>query len=1123
MSIVSHNPVTVRVEKVFIPTYLPAPPDRNPMFLEKRVYQGSSGKVYPLPFTDRISEEKTDREWTAIYIENDFLEVMILPEIGGRIHAIYDKIRDYDLIYRQSVIKPALVGLAGSWISGGIEFNWAQHHRPATFLPCDYAIEEHDDGSAIVWLGDHEPMTRMKSMHGVCLTPDRAFVELKVRVYNRTPLPQTFLWWANAATKVHEGYQSFFPPDVRFVADHAKRAMSTFPLCDGVYYGVDYGERARSGVPEDERPRRFVPPHISGAVTDLPDYAPNDLSWYANIPVPTSYMCVGSEGDFFGGYDHYKKAGIVHVADHRFAPGKKQWTWGNHDFGYAWDRNLSDDEAPYIELMAGVFTDNQPDFSHLAPWETKQWSQFWYGIGEIGPPVAATEDAALSVKFVNGKALVGICATAEFTGARIWMWSAGQGHKQTANLSPNAPYFFEVDCNDASLLIEVSDADSGRLLVYFWTPSSPDEPPEMPTPATEIAAPEEIATTDELYLAGRHLDQYRHATRSPEDYWQEILKRDSDDWRANNALGLASLRRGEMFEARTYFDRAIQRLTSRNGNPEQGDAFYNRGITNRWQSREPEDYDDFAKAAWNSSHALAARLAMAEIDCTRRRFRSALVNIDAALDLGVLNLWARNLKALILRELGRTEQSARLFAETRRLDPLDAASRLLSTPDQPRIDLRTRVDVAYDLIRAGFLSDVEAAIGDIAKRDRAQLAAEDARNLGALPLAFHVLRFCVRPYGDERKENWLKIAADEPAEYCHPHRPEDLMVLAGADESSLYYLGCLDYDRRRYKRAIDSWEKSAAYDPSFPTVWRNLGIAYFNVRKDGDKAREAYEKAFAASNESDARILYERDQLWKRLGESPSARLAELERFPALIRSRDDLSVEYAALLNQTGRHSDALALLESRRFQPWEGGEGLTLGEHSRARIGLGRESLKNGDAATARVHFEAALNPPENLGEAFHLLANRSDIRYYLGVALDALGDRGAAEKEWRRAAYFKGDFREMSVRKFSDMTFYSALALRKLGLENDAVTLFEQLRDFAVEEAKNANDRVDYFATSLPAMLLFDDDIAERRRTDAMFIEAQARFGLGEKEKANSLIKTVLERDPNHAGARAFVWSE
>jgi len=310
--------VAVWTEDAVIPTYMPAPPDKNPMFLEKRVYQGSSGKVYPLPFTDRIAEKPVERRWKAVWIENEFIRAMVLPELGGRIHLMQDKTNGYDLIYRQPVIKPALVGLAGPWISGGIEFNWPQHHRPATFLPAHFEVEDHADGSKTIWCSDHDPMSRMKGMHGVCLHPHRAILELKVRAYNRTPFVQTFLWWANVATRVHEAYQSFFPPDVYYVADHARRSMSAYPVCDGFYYGVNYGERGRKGVPAHERPSQFIPPHCAdsrdtehgtrntlprstSAAPTLPAYAPNDLSFYANIPVPTSYMCMGSQEDFFGG------------------------------------------------------------------------------------------------------------------------------------------------------------------------------------------------------------------------------------------------------------------------------------------------------------------------------------------------------------------------------------------------------------------------------------------------------------------------------------------------------------------------------------------------------------------------------------------------------------------------------------------------------------------------------------------------------------------------------------------------------------------------------------------------------------------------------------------------------
>src|SRR5271168_4890924 len=158
-------------EPVVMRSYMPAAPDRNPLFLEKRVYQGSSGRIYPLPVIDRIDTDPQDREWKAVHLENEFLRIMVLPEIGGRIHVGLDKLNDYDFFYRQNVIKPALVGLAGPWISGGVEFNWPQHHRPATFMPVEVAIEREPDGTIIVWCSDHDPMARMKGMHGLCLHP----------------------------------------------------------------------------------------------------------------------------------------------------------------------------------------------------------------------------------------------------------------------------------------------------------------------------------------------------------------------------------------------------------------------------------------------------------------------------------------------------------------------------------------------------------------------------------------------------------------------------------------------------------------------------------------------------------------------------------------------------------------------------------------------------------------------------------------------------------------------------------------------------------------------------------------------------------------------------------------
>jgi len=1120
------HPVRTYRKVVQFPTFAPLAPDRNPMFLEKRVYQGSSGRVYPLPFTDRIADRPRLRAWEAIFIENDYLQVMILPALGGRIHRMLDKTNGYDAIYYQPVIKPALVGLAGPWASGGIEFNWPQHHRPSTFMPADATIERHPDGSATVWLSEHDPMARMKGMHGVRLHPGRSCLELVARAYNRTTDVQTFLWWANVATRAHEQYQSFFPPDASCIADHAKRATGSYPLCAGRYYGVDYAARAREGIPPGELPRQYPPGN----------YARNDLSWYANIPVPTSYMCTASDEDFAGGYDHRAQAGLVQLADHHISPGKKQWTWGNHEFGYAWDRNLTEPDArgeyaPYIELMSGVYTDNQPDFSYLQPGETKAWSQYWYPIRTIGPAQHANLDAALSLQVTPGRARLGVAATARHPGAVIQLERAGRILRRwRQTLAPDTPFLAETTLPPRTarkaLTLRVLTHNGRELIAY-----TPKETPARaaPAPATEPPPPAEVSGNDELFVIGLHLEQYRHATRSPVDYWREALRRDPGDSRANLALGRWHLRRGELAEAEAHLHRSIARLTSRNPNPSDGEAYYQLGRCLVFQSlRESKSenqaskislaYAAFYKATWNQAWQPAGYHALAEIDAGRGDWIRALDHLERALRLNTDNLRARNLKVIVLRRLGRDKEAATLLRATLALDPLDWWARDLNG-EQLACDAQVRLDLALDCARAGLNEDALRLLGGARPARRIRGDALPDASLGTAPLLrYYQAWLCHRLGRASAAHRHLVAATRAQPDYCFPARLEEIVILQHAiaqnprDARAPFYLANLYYDRRRHREAIAQWERAVRLDPTNAVAWRNLGIGYYNILHQPARARRAYDAAFRA-NPHDARLLYERDQLWKRLCVPPAERLRELFRHRELVATRDDLTVEICALYNQCDLLGFAWDTLRDRPFQPWEGGEGQALGQYVRTWLGFGREALAERDAPRAVESFRRALAPPASLGEAPHLLANQSDIHFWLGEALAAAGDPAAARRHWTIAAEFKGDFQTMSIRPFSEMTYYSALALQELGRKTAAKKLLRGLLAYARQLARTPA-RIDYFATSLPTMLLFDEDLQAGQLTTALFLEAQARLGLGQTAPARQLLRTVLRRDPNHA---------
>ncbi|QNI34789.1 DUF5107 domain-containing protein [Alloacidobacterium dinghuense] len=1094
------GPVKVWEECVTMRTYAPARPDRNPLFLEKRVYQGSSGRVYPLPVIDYIETEAREQVWKAVHLENEFLRIMVMPEIGGRVHVGLDKRNGYDFFYRQNVIKPALVGLAGPWISGGVEFNWPQHHRPATFMPVEVAIEREPDGTVIVWCSDHDPMARMKGMHGLCLRPGKAYLEVRVRLYNRTQDTQTFLWWANVATRVHEQYQSFFPHDVRFAADHAKRAVTEYPLSHGVYYGIDYGERARNGVPESEKPRHFVP---DGS------YPPNDLGWYANIPVPTSYMIVDSSGDFFGGYDHKKDAGTVAISNHFIAPGKKQWTWGNHDFGYAWDRNLTDEDGPYVELMSGVYTDNQPDFSFLAPGETKTFSQFWYPISEIGVPDLANLDAALRVEPTESGVRLHLQATGAFPGSVVTVSLGGREigcwH---GDLEAEKPLHedFSTDGATDDLIVVVGQSNQ-MLLRYAPAEITPAKPPVV---ATEPPLPADVASSDELYLNGLHLEQYRHPTRSPEGYWLEVLRRDPGDSRCNHALGRWHLRRGEFIEAEKYLRASIARLTVRNPNPYDGEPFYNLGLALLYQRRVDEAYAAFFKSTWNAAWRGPGYHRLAEIDCRRSMWAAALDHINRSLLADADNLNARNLKTVVLRKLERTDEAEALLDETRALDQLDIFGYWFATDTLPA-DGQQRIDLALDLVRMGLLEEALQVLAPL------QAEAHD----GTAALLRYARAFVLGELGFEHESSaaYHEASLANP-DYVFPSRLEELVLLESAiranpaDARAPYYLGNLLYDRRRHEEAISMWERAAQLDPNLPTAWRNLGFGYYNVLRDTGRALKAFEKARSLAPR-DARILYEQDQLLKRTGEDPARRLATLELHKELVEKRDDLSVELISLYISAGFPEEALRLLLARHFQPWEGGEGMVLSQYVRANVLLAQRALTQNDARAAIDYLHAASNPPHSLSEARHLLMNLSMIDYWLGIAYSANGDNEKASVHWQKAAAQKGDFQQMQVQAVSETTYWSAMALRKLGRESEADALFREILDHAAALEKQT-PKIDYFATSLPAMLLFEEDLNERQVITALFLRAQALLGLGKKAEGIALLHRVQQKDSSHTGA-------
>jgi tetratricopeptide (TPR) repeat protein len=1073
------------VEDLTIPTYPAQEADRNPMFFENRNIQGAKGNIYPSPFTDQLTSVKVDKVYKAVYLENEYIQLIMLPEIGGRIFTGLDKTNSYDFFYRHTVIKPALIGVYGPWISGGVEFNWPQHHRPSTYSPVDFTIEEHPDGSKTVWLSEHDPFDRTKGMVGICLYPGKAIVETKVRLFNRTSIPHTFLWWENTGVHINEQYQVIFPPDVHWTVYHTKAHVKPYPILSGQFgQGGNYSEST-------------------------------DVSWYVNSPMPNSFFAGDSKYEFFGGYDHSKKSGVVHYANRHIAPGKKYFTWGHGPFGNRWQRNLMDDEGEYLELMAGAYTDNQPDFSWIMPYETRIFSQFWYPIQQIGSMKNANTLAAINLEFHESSAFIGAYATEKFEKAKIILTSPGQTwFEQETDLGPGLAFTREIalpaGITETDLLLRLVDADGEEIIRYI--PEGPWDG-QMPEPYQPPAAPENVSSVEELYLIGLHLEQYRHPFLSPLPYWQEALRRDPGDSRTLIALGRDAFRRGEAEKAEGFFRAAVKRLTSRNFNPYDGEAHYFLGLTLQANDKLDEAYDVLYKATWNYAWQAAAFYRLALIDTKRGNFLTALAHIERSLQTNSLNTKVRCLKSAILRHLNHLEEAEALIMETVALDPLDTWARhelmlIARESGKPRVaqqrldelhrmmrgEVQTYLDVALDYASAGLYEDTFPLVGFM------------ATDPTPYPMVAYILGYFAKKLGQDNVcIDWYKRGAEADPEYCFPWRLEEMQVLLDVlndnpqDGRAHYYLGNLLYDKKHYSRAVEHWKASVALEPSFAIPWRNLALAAYNQDHDIDAALEYIYHAFNA-NPNDPRILLEYDQLLYRKACSPQERLALLEDYMPLVEKRDDLVSQVVMLHNCCGQPEKALEIAAKRAFHPWEGGEGSVAEHYANAHWMLGRQALEMGDPATALTHFKTGVTFPDNLGEVLWE-SETIHLDYFTGLAYAAMGNDESARIAFEKVAAASGDL--------SLAAYYRGLALQQLGKNNEAKAVLQDLLKKASELAANPPGS-NYFYYGNPSPV-FDDDPKKLQHIYFTFLAGMARQALGDKIGARSALAQVLAVDP------------
>lgn len=1068
---------------VVIPTYVAGPPEKNPVFYTGRAYQGAKGMVYPYPMLDNLTDEKKDVEYRQVCLENEYVKVCVLPQLGGRIFEAVDKTNGYNFFYKQSVIKPALIGMLGAWISGGVEWNIPHHHRATSFLPVLCRTHEHKDGSKSVSVGELELRDRMRWTVTLTLRPGSSVLEARVTALNTTPVQNSLLYFANVAVHANENYQVIFPPSTKFATQHAKREFARWPIADSVYGGVDFTR----GV---------------------------DVSWWKNHPSPISMFAWNDTDDWLAGYDHGRQAGTLHVADHHEVPGKKFFTWGVGPAGQLWDRILSDTDGPYLELMVGAWSDNQPDYSWLQPYEVKTVTQYWYPFHTIGGVKNATREAAVNLEVRQGEAELGFFVTRPMRNLRATLERQGRPlWERRADLDPARPLREAVPLPAGVAVHELAAVlrDAGGRILVSWQPPREEAAQAklpLPDPVVPPRPPREIATTEELYLAGLRLEQFHNPALEPDPYYEEALRRDPGDVRNNTALGILYIKRGRFAEAEQLLRRAAARVTANYTRPKDGDPLYYLGLALQLQGRLDEAENWLQRAAWNHAWKAASSYRIAQIRARRGAIHEAMAYCDRAL---VTNAWhtpALWLKSMLLEREGRGGEAAQLRQRIREIDPIDPRAtrdgaelgRIFG--EQPAEGL----EMALECLQAGLdleahwivdrmpQSNVQAVYlrGWLMQRmGQPATAAAHYRRAASLP------HDSVFPFQIEMMNVFRAAMAADPKDYL-PH----------------YYLGLLLYDRQP-GAAARLWEKTVELNPQFAVAWRNLAVAYSRENGGVPRAIAALEKAVEL-NGDDALYLFELDRLYEFQREPLEKRLALFEKHRATAEKRDDAMSRLVSLLVLAGRYDEAIGIMQKRHFHLWEGGARFNLQDAwTDALIGRGHRKMAAKDFEGALRDYLASVEYPENLEVTRgHRGSRLPEAYYYAGLAWEAMGRRAEAEKAWRESAgALLGTDEEPhpGVDSGAVLLYYQARSLEKLGQPQRARQLYRALAEAAGKALASRPESAFFakFGEGRPPWV---------REAAAHLAAALAQLGLGSPGEARAALRKALERNPYLEEARA-----
>lgn len=1063
----STSSVTIREGILELPSYPIDPPEKSPVFDCKWCYQRARRSIYPYPLNDNVYEREPKLQaWKALYLENEYVEACVLPEIGGRLFYAIDKTNGYDIFYHQDVIKPACIAMNGAWISGGVEWNAFHHHRISTHMPCDWRLVENADGSKTIWLGETERRHRMSWVIGITLRPGSSVLEIDGRLINGTDDTNSFLFWANAATHANENYQIIFPQNTEFAAFHAKDSICHWPISTEPFNGT--AEYAN---------------HI-------------DVSWWKNHPCGNSLFAFELPEDFIGGYDYGKDAGTMLVGNRHIIRGGKFWSWGPKS---GWPTNiLTDKSGHYVELMVGAYSDSQPDYTWIGPGESKGFHMAWYGVRNLHGIKMGNELAAMNMEPASDGAelLLAVNGTRPQEGLRVRVLRHGADvvFEQVISVAPDAPWSCTIpmpkNAKETDLTMQLFDATSRLMLTYtpmYHDPKKPC-PPEVQRPKR----PREIRSIEECYFVGLRAEQFHNPYVEPTDYYAEVLRRDPLDSRANTRMGVLARKRWDFEAAERYLRDALERPTASYTRVKDGEALYNLGLVLLETGRVPEAIDALFRASWTYEYNAAANLALARIYVSLGEPARAHACLDEAIDHNARLLDAKCLKAALLRMADCKDAALALLDNVLGYDPIHAfATRekalLLGTPE---------ADAAFDAL---MRDDPESYLELSLKYKASGLTAEATELLERIDarVAYPTVKLHL-----QKIDEFLAMDIG----VCHPFRLETANALTAltethSNEAKIWYLLGNCYGNRDPLKAIKLWKQCLACNPKDAYALRNIGYMEWKWTKDFGAALTFYRKAIEAKPDA-AYFLAEFAHVAQESKLPPKECYAILKEHHAAARTRSDSLTAECVFGILSGDYEYVVSLMRTEYFPTYEGADNFH--EHYVDALLLqGEALLAAGDAAGALAHFQECFEYPVShqvFPESPHSHRD-AQIWHAMARAYAGLGNIEKATEYYILSAEANVD---------GPFAYWKGLSLLQVGRRSLAQKLAQRLVD---EGSKPVAEHIEFFG---PEGNHFGKAI-EIKRAERAFLKGVGELLQGKKEEARADLDACRALRSTHLWAR------